>query len=91
MWNWTGSYNGKTYMMRIVKTQLLSNSVLPQDVDAKVQPHNPNFILSGDDKALKALADAKPGEKLTLSGDLRYNADPPRLNLDTVQPAPAGK
>src|SRR5215510_13176133 len=58
LWHWTVGYNGKTYTMQIVKTELLSDSVMPQDVDEWVMPYKPNFTLAGDDQAIKAFTSA---------------------------------
>jgi hypothetical protein len=91
LWKWTVGYKEKTYTMNVVKTQLLSESVMPQDIDEWVLPYKPNFNLQGDDKAISAFTSTKPGEKVAVSGWVRVNDPTRNLTLNNVVPAPDAK
>jgi len=87
LWKWTVGHKDKTYTMNVVKTELLSQSVMPQDVDEWVMPYKPNFNIVGDDKAINAFTSTKPGDKVVVSGYLRMGDPARNLQLDTVTAA----
>lgn len=87
LWKWSVGYKEKTYQMNLVKVELLSDSVMPQDIDEWVTPFKPSFNLAGDDKAIAAFTSTKPGQKVAISGHVRYQGDARLIELDTVVPA----
>ena len=87
LWKWSAGYKGKTYALNVVKTELLSDSVMPQDIDEWVTPYKPSFNLAGDDKALTAFTTSKAGQKVAVSGHIRYQSTDRLMELDTVTPA----
>ena len=87
LWKWTVGYKGKTYPLNVVKAEVLSDSVMPQDIDEWVTPFKPSFNLAGDDKAITAFTSTKAGQKVAVSGHLRYMGDARLIELDTVTPA----
>jgi len=90
-YTWTVGYKGKTYNLQVMKHDSLSTTVSTMDINNKVYMYKPMFHLDGDDKAIDAFINAKPGQLMLIMSDMRVDTQPGLLELDTVGPVEAKK
>jgi hypothetical protein len=83
--DWTVRLKGENYRLYVSKLQVLTGNAAYYDVIRALEPYRPALTIAGDDRQLDLFATAPHGQKISITGFIRFNGGARYLMISDIE------